>query len=249
MLIPANKLVAHRGYQLNFPENSVLSITSAISAGAQWVEFDVQLNDEGISFVYHDDNLERVSGVKGSLHESSVVEISKLFASEPKRLGKYFADNPITLLVELLPTIYSHPLVSFFIELKEESIQRYGAKSCVEAMAAVLGGTVPKNCILISSDAEAVSVAKRLGFAKTGLVIKDWLNRQRLLQLVKPDFLFINYQRIPAKEKIIASVPVVVYETCEPDIINELLKRGAFAVETFCFNDIVEPETHQIVSG
>ena len=249
MLIPSDKLVAHRGYQLNFPENSVLSIVSAIGAGAQWVEFDIQLNDEGISFMYHDDNLQRVSGVKGSLHELSVVEVSKLFASEPKRLGKYFADNPINLVVELLPTIHCHPLVNFFMELKEESVQRYGAQACVEAIVSVLGDKVPKNCILISSNAEAVTIAKRLGFTKTGLVIKDWLNRQRLLQLVKPDFLFINYERIPSKEKIMASVPVIVYEACEPEIINDLLKRGAFAVETFCFNDIVEPETQQMVSG
>ena len=61
----ADRLVAHRGYQRCFLK-CLLSIIQAIDAGAKWVEFDVQFNDEGI-MLYHDDNLSRVSGVERSI--------------------------------------------------------------------------------------------------------------------------------------------------------------------------------------
>jgi hypothetical protein len=39
-------LVAHRGYQKLYPENTALSVTQAIKAGALFVEIDIQLSKD-----------------------------------------------------------------------------------------------------------------------------------------------------------------------------------------------------------
>ena len=37
----SKQLVAHRGYQAKYPENTVLSLNKAIGAGARFIELDV----------------------------------------------------------------------------------------------------------------------------------------------------------------------------------------------------------------
>jgi glycerophosphoryl diester phosphodiesterase len=238
MSISSPLLVAHRGYQKCFPENSVLGIMSAIEAGAHYIELDIQINDEGIVFLLHDANVSRICGVNDSIHTMPTTDAMKLFASEPDRLGNAFANNPLNLFDDLLPIIRRYQQVNFFIELKEESINRYGIQACFECLLNVMG-EVETNCIFISFSEAAVKAAKSMGFAKTGLVIRDWYNRNALVKQCCADYIFINYQRIPEEDTILAMVPVVVYEIDNTLLAMSLLQRGAFAVETFCFNDLV----------
>ena len=60
--INANELVAHRGFRGKYPENTILSITKAIEAGALFVELDVQFSEDKLPIIYHDSELSRVSG-------------------------------------------------------------------------------------------------------------------------------------------------------------------------------------------
>lgn len=46
-------LIAHRGDTKNFPENTVEAFASAIEKGADGIEFDIQLNRDGIPIVVH----------------------------------------------------------------------------------------------------------------------------------------------------------------------------------------------------
>ncbi|MGI9308197.1 MAG: glycerophosphodiester phosphodiesterase family protein, partial [Gammaproteobacteria bacterium] len=56
-------LLAHRGYQRLYPENTRESLLAAIEAGAKNIEFDVQLAGDGVPMVVHDDNLKRTAGI------------------------------------------------------------------------------------------------------------------------------------------------------------------------------------------
>ena len=55
--INANELVAHRGFRGKYPENTILSITKAIEAGALFVELDVQFSEDKLPIIYHDSDL------------------------------------------------------------------------------------------------------------------------------------------------------------------------------------------------
>lgn len=56
-------IVAHRGIWRDAPENSLLAIDRAISAGYDVVEIDVRCSADGGLFLLHDDTLERMTGL------------------------------------------------------------------------------------------------------------------------------------------------------------------------------------------
>ena len=78
--------VAHRGYFNNedgVPENSLASFKAAIEKGFV-IELDIQLSSDGVAFVFHDAELERMCGVQGKIWEYTATELKKmkLFGTE-----------------------------------------------------------------------------------------------------------------------------------------------------------------------
>lgn len=53
----------HRGFNGKFPENTFASFDAAVEAGAEVVEFDVQVASDGMVVVSHDPNTQRCFGV------------------------------------------------------------------------------------------------------------------------------------------------------------------------------------------
>jgi glycerophosphoryl diester phosphodiesterase len=231
MKIPASKLIAHRGHQEQFPENSILAILDAISAGATNIEFDIQLTKDREVVLYHDLEMNRISGVDKKITELTREELKHFFAKEPKRLASRFASNPVEFLDELLPFIKKYKHINFFLELKEESLNTFGYEDCFSSLK-TLFSAFPENIVFISFDMEAVKRAKDEGFDKTALVFRDWSKRNHLLKEAGADFGFTNYTRIPTTEAIVADKPIIVYEVRYPLIANQLIERGAAAVET-----------------
>ena len=239
MRIKANQLVAHRGYQHRFPENSLLAIHAAIQAGAVNIEIDVQLNDQREVILFHDSEMERITGQQGCIHSMATAQLSDYYCSEPHRLGSAFSSNSITLLADLLPLIKRFPQVNFFIELKEESIARYGVDVCLASMQLVLQNDM-STIILISFSEPAVTMAKSFGFLQTALVIRDWGQRNLLTARTQADYIFVNHQRIGRTERIEANVPVILYEIGDVLLAENYLSRGAYAIETFLIGDMIK---------
>lgn len=237
--ISADQLVAHRGHQHAFPENSLLSILDAIAAGARAIEFDVQLSQDGIPFLFHDETLSRVCGEAGEITALTAEQLSHCMVSEPKRLGKRFNQNPINTLGDLVPLIYQHKHIQFFLELKEESLECFGADNCFMALKRLFP-IFPENVIFISFDLPAVRQAKEEGFLQTALVFRDWENRNTLLHTAQADYGFINYTRIPVKASIEADQPIIVYEVKHGITAKQLLERGASRVETFHIRTLLQ---------
>lgn len=59
------QLVAHRGAELDRPENTMAAFERAVEAGADMVELDVRMNADGFLFVLHDHLLERTTDGEG----------------------------------------------------------------------------------------------------------------------------------------------------------------------------------------
>ena len=78
--------VAHRGYYDNeagIPENSLSCFQAAIDKGFA-IELDIQLSSDGVAFVFHDADLERMCGVQGKIWDYTAAELKemKLFGTE-----------------------------------------------------------------------------------------------------------------------------------------------------------------------
>ena len=67
--------IAHRGFSGCFPENTLLAFDKAIEAGADMIEFDVQLSDDQELVVYHDPTLVKVreQGLQTLVSETELV--------------------------------------------------------------------------------------------------------------------------------------------------------------------------------
>lgn len=60
------KILAHRGNNIQAPENTMLSLISAYTSGAQVLEFDVQLTLDNQLVVSHDGTINRLTGDTGN---------------------------------------------------------------------------------------------------------------------------------------------------------------------------------------
>ncbi|MGV1756697.1 glycerophosphodiester phosphodiesterase family protein [Rhizobium sp. A22-96] len=71
-------IVVHRGIWRAAPENSLLSIERAMSAGYDVVEIDVRRSSDGELFLLHDDTLERMAGLNREPEALTLQQLSSL---------------------------------------------------------------------------------------------------------------------------------------------------------------------------
>src|SRR5690554_3885984 len=239
-MFAAEQFVAHRGYARYYPENTLTAITAAIRSGAVCVEVDIQFSKDCLPFLYHDGNLLRVSGIDASIFDYRAADLMQLPAYEPARFSDTYRNVPIALADEfaLLVAVRSH--VHFYIELKEESIAQFGRHFCLEKLAQLFPPSL-SNTTLISFDLEAVRLAKmHYGFISTGIVFRDWAQRNYLIDAYCADIAYINIKRIPQDAAIQANCPIVVYEIDQPALAVDALQRGAAKVETYAIGELIE---------
>ncbi len=232
-------LVAHRGYQKRYPENTLLSLAEAIQAGARYVETDIQLSADLVPVLYHDRNMKKISGEKGAIHERPFAELINIPAHEPNRFGDRFISQRITPLADLVTLLAAHPQVHAFIEIKRCTIDAHGIAKVYQRVTEALM-PVLNQCTLISFSQDFIAYANDAAWPSIGLVIERWkvLESDYIKQL-KPQYIFCNQTRLPSSANLaIAGSQLVVYEIDNPKIAIELNKRGVDLIETFAFAEM-----------
>jgi len=229
-----HRLVAHRGYQRNFPENTLIAMTAAVTAGALYIETDIQFTRDQRPVLYHDPFLARVSGLEGNIGDLSEADAIATPASEPFRFGERFAAETIAPLNALVKFLQNHQEVTAFIEAKEEAIAAVGREKAGNILLDALK-PVQDQTVLISFDSDFIAVAKAQGFPRVGLVLKEWSQIDSdATKSIDPAFIFTNIKHIPDTEDLSRfSSILVVYEVAEPEVAISLFNRGADMVETF----------------
>lgn len=104
--------IAHRGGRGLEPENTLRAFSRAGGYGADGIEFDVQRTLDGKPVVFHDSDLERITGAKGLLKDITFRDLRKLDAGGGER---------VPLLEKTLKLISGHNLM-LIIELKNPEI-------------------------------------------------------------------------------------------------------------------------------
>ncbi len=129
-------IIGHRGAARLAPENTLLSIDTAIRTGAPWVEIDVQHHD-GELWVMHDLTLDRTTNGHGLLTAHSAAQLRKLDAGR---------GEPIPTLPEVLDLVEQK--VGINVELKSWN-------GCAAAVADCLRDYLaegwPANRLMVSS--------------------------------------------------------------------------------------------------
>jgi len=110
------KLIAHRGAKSLAPENTMEAYALAVKNKINWIELDVQLSTDGEIFIFHDDDMERLTGLKGQVTNLSLAEIKSL------DVGSWFdikfKGTKVPTLEQYLLWMRKNPQVFTNIEIK-----------------------------------------------------------------------------------------------------------------------------------
>ena len=80
---------SHRGFNSVAPENTLPAFASAVSLGAEEIEFDLWPTADGEIVVCHDPTVDRTTDGTGSINEMSADEVRKCDAGV--KFGREFA--------------------------------------------------------------------------------------------------------------------------------------------------------------
>jgi glycerophosphoryl diester phosphodiesterase len=232
--ISLESLVAHRGYAARYPENTRESLAAAVRIGARYVECDVQLSADGVPVLLHDATLDRTAGRPGSVFDLSAGELKRIEVNETGRLGVAFSGVHIPLLQEVATDIRQWPGVTCFVELKVESLCRFGVGFMVDQVLGVLA-PVRDACVVISFSAEAVLEARRRSGCAIGWVVQHWSDEsRRMAERIAPQYLFCDHVDIPPPPAPLWPGPWqwVVYEVDDVALAQALVRRGVPLLET-----------------
>lgn len=166
-------LIAHRGYPHAFPENTLLGYQQAVMHGARYVELDVQCTHDLVPVLYHDMNTKRLSGIKGSILQRTFDEVEKLDAYYPRRFKDRFLGTPISTLRGFANWLVSHPEVTAFVEIKNDSLAKFGIEAVMTQVMQALK-IVKQQCVIISFNDQCLEYVKQEYSQPIGWVLKQW---------------------------------------------------------------------------
>ena len=83
------QLIAHRGDSKHAPENTLTAFRRAIEAGADWLEFDVQMTKDGALVVIHDETVDRTTNGSGAVRDMTLAEIHALDAGSGQQVPTF----------------------------------------------------------------------------------------------------------------------------------------------------------------
>lgn len=191
------QIIAHRGNAMEFPENTLQALESAVELGLRHVEFDVQLTADKVPVVFHDADLERVAGRPESLHEVSWSQLAEIPVGEQHRFGRRFAFTYAPSLAQTVDALAGWEGVTAFVELKRASMRRFGRETVLRRTTDVLR-PILERCVLISFDLPSLQILRPMTGARVGWVLEKYDDdvRDAAAQFA-PDYLFCNLERVP----------------------------------------------------
>lgn len=233
-------LVAHRGYPSRYPENTLIGIQAAVTAGARWFEFDVQLTKDHVPYLCHDDSLERTAGLKRRIMDLTSGELAAVDVAEARRFGDLYRGTRPTPLAELIAWLRRQPGVTAFVEVKAESLEHFGHETVVDAVIAAVRPALAQ-CVIISFDAPCLVQARERGAGPVGWALEDASAESvaRALEF-KPDYLFAGDRMFPdAYAAFKGPWRWAVYQTQDPTHAARLTELGADMVETDAIGEML----------
>jgi glycerophosphoryl diester phosphodiesterase len=178
-------IIAHRGGNRVFPENSVAAIRHAFESGVDMAEIDVRLSRDGVPVVIHDDDLLRLFSLNRKVREISAEELTSLTYGHPNEV------RPATF-----ESVLRHcPPLPLLIHVKETSERIFPICEVVETCrwsANVVWGVVSLDAVrLLREKVPAASVLAFIPsaediapFASAGVNVvrlwDSWITQERI---------------------------------------------------------------------
>lgn len=219
---------AHRGDSAHAPENTLRAFDQARAKGADGIELDVCFDGDKNVVVFHDDELERLTGLPGRMDQTRAAERAAL------RVG----GEPVPLLVEVLHAID----LEVNVEIKSNRTARMG--ELVAATAKVIRDAGRADRILISSFDPFVLVQFHRHLPDIALAYlfhdeqalplrRGWVGRMTGASLFHPQHTLCTEETVKAWHT--AGLPVNTWTVDDP---AELVRLSKLGVDGVFANDV-----------
>ncbi|RKQ34396.1 glycerophosphodiester phosphodiesterase [Oceanobacillus halophilus] len=181
--------VAHRGYPVEYPENTLSSFQAAIEMGFTHMELDVHLSKDGVPVVMHDAKIDRMTDGQGQIRHYTFQELRKFLIK-----GK----EKIPSLAEVLRLAKDKIIVS--IELKNPNLYKGVEEKVIQVVQSL---NMMDQVYFISFDYKSLVKIRKLSTeAELGpLVNKIKRTHFRLMENLNAKYVAVRYDGI--KEKYI----------------------------------------------
>ncbi len=84
-----DQVIAHRGGPAYAPENTIAAFQKSIDQGVDWLEFDVQMTQDGELVVIHDETVDRTTEGTGAVGDLSFEQIRTLDAGQGEKVPTF----------------------------------------------------------------------------------------------------------------------------------------------------------------
>ncbi|MFI7606418.1 glycerophosphodiester phosphodiesterase [Micromonospora sp. NPDC049366] len=227
---PAPLAFAHRGGAADGDENTAEAFARAVALGYRYVETDVHATADGVSVVFHDATLRRVTGEPGRIADLRWADLASV------RVGG------AAVVPRLDEVLTAWPEVRFNIDVKSDS--------GVEPAVATVARTGAEHRVLLASFSDARLVRMRAlteGRVATSLGMRG-VARLRMASLtgrpvrLPPSVVAaqvpVRYGRVPVADRRFLryahalGLQVHVWTIDEPADMHDLLDRGVDGIMT-----------------
>ncbi|HRI03925.1 MAG TPA: glycerophosphodiester phosphodiesterase family protein [Pyrinomonadaceae bacterium] len=240
-------IIGHRGASAHAPENTLAAFQLAIDAGADGVEFDVQLAKDGVPVVIHDARLKRTGGRKETVAGLTSKELGKIDVGSwfnkkyPKRANADFAKETVPTLAQVLRLLKSTDGL-IYIELKAtEADYRDLAKSACDVIRD--SPLLPRIIVKSFKLAAIPEIRHYLPQVQTAALfapqILDYLRRRKYIIAMAREFGAhqISLHRVLVTKKLTtlaaqAAMPVTIWTADDPKWVKRCQKLGIGALIT-----------------
>lgn len=117
------RILAHRGFAVDVPENTLASFEAAQGLGVLYIETDVHVSKDGVAMIAHDPGLIRVAGVDSAVFDLTTEELQRIDLGLGHRMPT------------LLEALTAFPLTRFNIDVKSNGAGAAVASAVLEAQA------------------------------------------------------------------------------------------------------------------
>lgn len=230
------KIIAHRGFRSQYPENTLTAFRKALEIGAHGLELDVHYSKDGEIVVFHDFELERITGQSGHIFD---------FTYETLK------DMPIHLfgITERIPRL--EEVLSLFLEYEKNFPQTKPRILNVEFKAGsqfykdiekrtldlCLDYLTRENLIFSSFDHKALLTLKEIdstiktGALTSAALIDPWL----YLEHIKADYYHPHYLTLTESalhDLLEHDVEINTYTLNSPDMAKQFVRSNIHAIIT-----------------
>ena len=220
--------IGHRGAPILAPENTIESFIKAFAAGIKGIELDVQLSKDGLLVVFHDWDLENLTG--------SPIKIKDMDYSEIRDLS-----NENNCKIPLLDEVLNICPKNMFINIEIKSIG-YSNTPIVKKVAKMIGKyKIEKTVVVSSFNPFVLKVAKKISpdlftaYLWSSEDVSCLINSPLWIWLCRPDGFHIDINN--ANEKNISwarknNLAVLTFAVNNSSDLSKALKLGVDGIFT-----------------